>query len=402
MTRRRRLQAYQQQREFLDDPALFRGFVGGRGSGKSKVGAIDLWKRAVRRPGFYLVTAPTYKLLSDATYRTFAEIGKLLGYRWKLNKGEMLATLPGGSEVAFRSTEDPETLRGPNRAGAWMDEASLSVQDAYFITIASLRDRGVMGWLAATFTPKGKAHWTHDVFATGRPDTNIHRASTRHNPFLPPEFESVIRLQFPSTMAAQELDGEFLGALGALFQRGWFQVVNHPPNMVRQVRAWDLAGTAKDEEHAQDPDYTAGCLMGLGEDGGYYLLDMRRDRLAPGGVEKLVKATAEQDGRSVEVVMEQEPGSSGKAVIDHYTRNVLPGWRFTGCPATGDKPTRAMPLAGQAEARNVYLLQANWLRAFLDEIDGFPLVGHDDQVDAASLAFAYLTGQMPYRRMKFA
>ncbi len=54
-----------------------------------------------------------------------------------------------------------------------MDEASLSKQEAYDILIGRLREGGEQGWLSATFTPKGKTHWTYKKFGTGQPDTEL-------------------------------------------------------------------------------------------------------------------------------------------------------------------------------------------------------------------------------------
>ena len=50
-----------------------------------------------------------------------------------------------------------------------------------------------------------------------------------------------------------------------------------------------------------------------------------------------------------------------------------------------------MPLASQAEAGNVYLVNGDWIPDFLNEIEIFPDGKNDDQCDAASGAFAKLT-----------
>src|SRR5581483_6115202 len=128
------------------------------------------------------------------------------------------------------------------------------------------------------------------------------------------------------------------------------------------------------------PDWTAGVLMGRSDEGVYYVLDVRRDRLSPQGVQALVKRTAQADGYGVPVRMEQKPGSAGATVISHYLRQ-LSGWDFGGERSTGDKVTRARPLAAQAEGGNVRLLRGPWNKDFLDEAEVFPFGGHDDQVD---------------------
>jgi predicted phage terminase large subunit-like protein len=85
--------------------------------------------------------------------------------------------------------------------------------------------------------------------------------------------------------------------------------------------------------------------------------------------------------------MEQEPGSSGKRVIDHFSRIVLPGYAFQGVPSTGDKVSRARAVMAAAKAGNVKLVRGRWNASFLDELSMFPNGKHDDQVDALSGAF---------------
>jgi predicted phage terminase large subunit-like protein len=130
--------------------------------------------------------------------------------------------------------------------------------------------------------------------------------------------------------------------------------------------------------------------MGRSADGCFYILDVRRVRTTPQGVEKLVQQTAEADGRGVSIVMEQEPGSSGKSLVQRYA-TLLAGWPLSAERVTGDKVTRASPFSSHVEAGRVFLVRAPWNTAFLEELEAFPHNGsHDDQVDAASTAFERL------------
>ncbi len=218
----REIELHRQQNEFCESPALYRGFVGGRGSGKSWAGAFDLLCRA-RDKRTYLVASPTGVLLHDTTYPTFKALATDLGL-WggvKLTPYPNV-TLTTGETIRFRTAEDPERLRGPNLSGVWLDEASLMDEDAYTIAIAALREGGEQGWLSATFTPKGPFHWTYDVFAKGKPDTALFRSRTGENPFNPPEFEMTLAKQYNPTYARQELGGEFIETEGAEFPAAWF------------------------------------------------------------------------------------------------------------------------------------------------------------------------------------
>jgi predicted phage terminase large subunit-like protein len=388
------------QRDFLQSDALFRAFCGGIGSGKSWAGSYDLLRRA-RTGRLYLVVAPTYSMLSDASFRSFLSVAEDIGV---VDHGQVKRSAPPsirlrtGAEVLFRSADEPDRLRGPNLSGIWLDEASLMVREAFDVSIGRLREGGEQGWLTATFTPKGRMHWTYETFATGRPDTALFTCRTSDNPFLPEGFEGTVRRQYTSVLAAQELEGEFIDAGGALFRREWFRVADEGGGITPAVRAWDLASTPKDEEQAREPDWTAGVLMSRSKDGTLTVEDVRRLRGSPRQVEEVVRQTAEEDGPDVQVWMEQEPGSSGVAVIDHY-RRLLAGCTFQGQRSTGSKADRAAPLAAQAEGGNVKLLRGAWNKDFLDELEAFPFGKHDDQVDAASLALAQLGLFKPKRRL---
>src|SRR5262249_39362092 len=172
---------------------------------------------------------------------------------------------------------------------------------------------------------------------------------------------------------------------GSIFRREWFRMIESVPPNLRKVRSWDLA--ASEAKPGADPDWTVGVLLGRSTDGCFYVLDVCRVRTTPQGVENLVRQTAEQDGRDVPVLMEQEPGSSGKSLMQRYA-TVLAGRQFSAQRVTGDKVTRASPFSSQVEAGRVFLVRAPWNTAFLDELEAFPHNGsHDDQVDPASAAF---------------
>jgi len=378
-----KIQLHPTQKAFRDSRAVYRGFVGGRGTGKSFVGAYDLIRRA--QPGrLYGAYAPTYPMLRDAALRAFMEIGEQLHFIKDMNKGDMRATLGNGAEVLFRSLDDPDRARGPNLSGAWIDEASLIKRESFDVVIACLREGGEPGWLSATFTPKGKAHWTYDTFGAGNANTELFHARTKDNPFLPPGFYDTVRSQYTEQFAAQELEGAFVDLIGNLAQREWFPIVDVAPAGGNRVRAWDFAATTKGVS-STDPDYTVGTLL-VSDGGIFYVSNVIRQRVGPGAVEKLIAQTAQLDDKGVHIIIEQEPGSSGKLFTSALIRS-LAGWYVRAEPVTGDKVTRALPFLAQAEAGNVRLVRGAWNSEWLDEIAAFPLGLHDDQVDSASLAF---------------
>ena len=240
------IDVHEAQQQFLNSSALYRGFVGGRGTGKSYIGALDILLRAMSKgKRLYAVYAPTYPMLHDSSWRSLLDVGERLRCISQINRSDMRLILGNDAEIICRSVDDPERARGPNLSGAWLDEASLIKAAAYPIVIACLREGGEQGWLSATFTPKGKSHWTYETFGQGRPDTELFRARTADNPFLPPGFEDTLRAQYPSHFAQQELEGEFIDPPGAIFRWEWFQIVDKAPDDLRWVRYWDLAVSTK-------------------------------------------------------------------------------------------------------------------------------------------------------------
>lgn len=198
--------------------------MGGIGSGKSFAGSYDLLRRALPRR-LYMAVAPTYPMLRDATLRTFLALSRELCFLRDFSKTDLIATLGNGAEVLFRSTDDPDRLRGPNLSGAFVDEASLCDREVYHVLIGRLREGSEQGWLSACFTPKGKSHWTYDLFGKRAPDTALYHARTADNPFLPAGFAATLARQYggaESLLARQELGGEFLDLEGAEWPSAYF------------------------------------------------------------------------------------------------------------------------------------------------------------------------------------
>ena len=172
-------------------------------------------------------------------------------------------------------------------------------------------------------------------------------------------------------------------AAGMYFKRHWVQIIEAAPHGCKWVRGWDFAGTEKRDDNK--PDWTEGVKIGLHPDGRVIIADAIADQLSPGGVERLVKGTAEHDGPSVEIDIPQDPGQAGKAQVAAYAK-LLMGFRMQSSPESGDKVTRFGPFSSQAEAGNVYLVRGPWNERFVTNLENFPDSGKDT-ADATSRAF---------------
>lgn len=178
---------------------------------------------------------------------------------------------------------------------------------------------------------------------------------------------------------------------GNMFKRSWFEIVSEvPESITKRVRYWDNAGT-------QDGGaYTCGVLMSLSEDGIYYIEDVVRGQWSAGEREKVKRQTAEMDGKEVHIYTEQEPGSGGKESAENTIRN-LAGFRAYADRVTGDKVTRAEPLAAQCEGGNVKLKKATWNAGYIERLTAFPSGTYKDDTDASSGAFNKLVVRKSFR-----
>lgn len=167
-------------------------------------------------------------------------------------------------------------------------------------------------------------------------------------------------------------------------KREWLPVRPPPSDKPDEVvRAWDFAATEK-----TSADWTAGAKIGrYGKH--WHILDIVRRRVGAGQVSSLVRSVAEQDGRNVRILIEEEPGASGKIATQHIISE-LAGFAIRKVEPRGDKLIRALPFISQAEGGHVTLSPGAWVEIFIEEAENFPLGEHDDQVDAVSHAFGAL------------
>lgn len=172
---------------------------------------------------------------------------------------------------------------------------------------------------------------------------------------------------------------------GAMFQVDEFEVVNpaQMPEFVKLVRYWDKAASMGKGA------YSAGVLMGVDEEGLFYVVDVKHGQWSVDKRERTIKQTAEEDGVDVTIWMETEGGSAG-VESTQYTIRRLAGFRVKGERPTGDKESRALPFADQVNSGNVKLVQGPWNNTYIEELRYFPFGKYMDQVDASSGAFGKL------------
>jgi predicted phage terminase large subunit-like protein len=147
------------------------------------------------------------------------------------------------------------------------------------------------------------------------------------------------------------------------------------------IRYWDKAVSTK-----KTACYTVGVKLAKTRAGRFYVLDVIRGRWDSDTREKLIKRTAEIDGKKVVVAVEQEPGSGGFESAINTVRN-LAGYVTKIDKADMHKETRAEPFSSQVNGFNVTLVPGAWNTEYISELQYFPSSKYKDQVDASAGAF---------------
>jgi len=403
------------QKVFLRTNAIEALFGGAAGGGKSS---------ALLMSALQYVDIPNYSaILFRRTYADLALPGALMdrfkswmdemdGIHWNANS--YVATFPSGARISFgylNNTNDYLRYKGSEFQFIGMDEVTEIRESDYRYMFSRLR-RPASGPLSQVPLRMRSAsnpapNWVRQRFiieglSTGR---IFVPSKLTDNPGIDADsYRQALQALDPIERRRLEEGDWWSTTLGTMFDRESVVIIDTEDvpvvsSAARAVRFWDLAATEPSQSNP-NPDWTVGTLM-LFDSGIAYILDVRRARVKNEKVEQFIAQTAYEDGRGVSIRMEQEPGSSGKALVDQYARYVVPGYDFQGIRSTGDKVTRARPFAAATANGNVRIVRGPWLTDWLDELSSFPeACDHDDQVDSAVGAFTYLTGLgLPQRKI---
>ena len=343
---------------------------------------------------------------------------------WKRSMGEM--RLANGAYFEIHASESPDRLRGPQWSCAWADEiaafvdAPLGLQDSgksgKGTTISNLLLACRLGnnpQVLMTSTPRPNALMRQllDPEALDKYgiDIRVSRASTFANARnLAPQFmKQVVGLYSGGgRLGRQELYGELIELTGDVFDVSKLALVDGiQPGRVWRARVWDLAATEVSEGNS-DPDWTVGALISLNEQTRRWRIeDIVRVRMRPGERDDLIYDTAIDDaarfGTDLRYIVEQEPGSGGKAQVEQIQGSLDGLVRVEGFRPTGRKYDRAMIASAAIDQGRVEVSDGPWLQGLLDEFGEFTADDthpHDDQIDCLSTAFAVAPSGLGRRR----
>ena len=151
------------QQEICDAPQRFRVAICGRRFGKTTLAIREMcrWARYPKKRIWYV--APSYRQARQTVWAKLKET--LLGLNWvaKINESDLLIILKNGTEIALRSADNPDSLRGVGLNFLVLDEFADMQPEIFFDVLRpTLSDTG--GACLFIGTPKGIGNWAKDIY----------------------------------------------------------------------------------------------------------------------------------------------------------------------------------------------------------------------------------------------
>lgn len=206
------------QREFVLNTAPHPAMVAGLGAGKTYAATVRLTLQMLQEPGIdTLLGMPTYDLLRMRAIPGFEEALNIIGLPFTTNKSEYFIEISGYGRIYFRSYDRPERWVAFEVAKTLLDELD---------TLP--KEKAAIVWRKANERTRQKCKGRNDIGVITTPDHGIHgfvyqkwvkekrdgyeiiKASTRSNPYLPPEYVEQIEANYDPRLAELYLDGEFV------------------------------------------------------------------------------------------------------------------------------------------------------------------------------------------------
>ena len=331
--------------------------LGGRGAGKTRLGAEWVRAQALGEPPFADAPARRIALVGPTQQQARAVmvegVSGLLAVHGDAERPAFEPSLrrlvwASGTVAEIFSAEEPDALRGPQFDAAWCDELAKwrYPEETWDMLQFGLR-LGTRPRQVVTTTPRPMALLKRLIADAG---TLLTRATTlEHRAFLAPSFVEDVTARYGGTrLGRQELDAEVIeDDPDALFRRGLFEThrVRTAPEMRRIVVAVDPPATRSERSSA------CGIVcVGVGRDGRAYVLDDATVRgLSPGGW--AARAVGLFHARAADRLIAEV--NQGGDMVEAVIREVDPTVAFRAVRAGRGKRLRAEPVAALYEQGRV-------------------------------------------------
>jgi hypothetical protein len=206
------------QKKFINSKSTHPAMVAGYGAGKSHAAVLRIIKLALQYPAMdFGFIEPTYDLIRLIAFPRFEEILQKLEIEYKLNRSDATIKLENGSQIIFRSADNPERLVGFEVADAVIDEAdTLRIDQARTVWVKMLgrcrqkKPDGRKNTLAAVSTPEGFGFMYETWGKEKRKGYKLIKAPTSSNKRLPAGYVDQLKATYSSAQLSAYLDGNFV------------------------------------------------------------------------------------------------------------------------------------------------------------------------------------------------
>ena len=164
-----------------------------------------------------LYVTPTYslsKIVMNKLYNNLLDSGAIKTY----NKAENIITFSNGSEVYFRSSTNPDNIRGLSIHYLFIDEAAFQSDDTWNVIRPTMNVIGKQCVMAST--PRGKSGFFYQSCMIGQTrNANYHYEFGHYsdNPFYNRDEVEDARKTLPEAVFNQEYEAQFLDDGGSVF-----------------------------------------------------------------------------------------------------------------------------------------------------------------------------------------
>jgi phage terminase large subunit-like protein len=331
--------------------------MGGRGSGKTRAGA-EYWAdyALTLKDRRIAIIARTLDDVRDTCVEGESGLERVIPSRrilkWNRSQGDLFLT--NGTKFSGFSSQVPESLRGPQHHGAWVEElaAWVYVQGTWDMMLLGLR-LGDRPHVVVTSTPK-PLRLIKEL--TKRPDVVVTRESTYANlaNLAPTVSREILSMYEGTRLGRQELHGEILDdAPGAMWRRQQledYRLAIPISQMDRIVVGVDPAVTSGEESHETgivvvgrvNRDCPCGHLPDLPH--GFILEDATIKAPPNGWARAAVTAYDKYEGDRIVGEV-----NNGGDLVETVVRTVSPSVSYKSVHATRGKKKRAEPVASLYE-----------------------------------------------------
>lgn len=406
-----------QAQEILNGPATHVMLAGGSRSGKTFQIIRKQIQRRLKAPGSRgaVLRFRTGHVRQSIVLDTFPTVmAKCFpSIEYELNKSDLFATFPGGSELWFSGLDDKkrvEKILGKEYSDIFLNECSQIPYESRNIAVTRLAqkvtDRATGADLRLKMyydeNPPTKGHWTYRMFklfqdpdsrqALAEGDYAFFQINPGHNQAnLSKDYIKTLE-SLPERLRKRFLYGEFgEDAPNALFRDEWLErwrnIDDELPDMLRIVVAVDPSGADDDDNIENDEIGIVVC--GLGIDGNGYVLEDLTCKAGP-GVWGKVATDAFERWDADRIVAEM---NFGGAMVKFVIRAARANTPFRPVTASRGKVVRAEPVSALVESGKVRM--AGIFRELEDELCAFTTHGYmgensPNRADAMVWAFADL------------